>query len=170
MNLSARTSEAELLTRVGDVMAARALRASAALELAELWSTDASPVPGPIDSPRAALRELGDMARLRKEHFVALYLDACHRPLYRETVSVGTLTASLVHPREVFAPALERPAAALIVAHNHPSGDPAPSREDRETTRRLCEAGRILGLPILDHLIIASRGYFSFRERGLLDA
>jgi DNA repair protein RadC len=165
-----RASEAELLSRVGDAQAERAARLSAALELADLWSTDAAPLPGPIDSPRAALRELGDLARLRKEHFVALYLDATHRPLYRETVSVGTLTASLVHPREVFAPALERPAAALIVAHNHPSGDPAPSREDRETTRRLCEAGRILGLPVLDHLIVASRGYFSFRERGLLDA
>jgi DNA repair protein RadC len=161
-------SEAELVRRVGDAQAARAARLSAALELAELWSSPE--VPGPIDSPRAALRELGDIARLRKEHFVALYLDACHRPLYRETVSVGTLTASLVHPREVFAPAFERPAAALVVAHNHPSGDPTPSREDRETTRRLCEAGRILGLPVLDHLVVASRGYFSFRERGLLDA
>ncbi|TBR20927.1 DNA repair protein RadC [bacterium] len=162
-------SEAELVSRVGDASAARAARLSAALELAELWSSADAP-PEPIDSPRAALRELGDIARHRKEHFVALYLDACHRPLYRETVSVGTLTASLVHPREVFAPALERPAAALIVAHNHPSGDPTPSREDRETTRRLCEAGRILGLPVLDHLVVASRGFFSFRERGLLDA
>lgn len=124
----------------------------------------------PIDSPRKALLELGHMAKLKKEHFVALYLDATHRVLYQETISVGTLTASLVHPREVFAPALERPAAALIIAHNHPSGDPAPSREDREMTRRLCEAGRILGLPVLDHLIVASKGYFSFRERGLLDA
>ena len=168
--MSLRASESELLSRVGDAQAARAARLSAALELADLWSATEGGSPAPIDSPRAALRELGDLASLRKEHFVALYLDACHRPLHRETVSVGTLTASLVHPREVFAPALERPAAALIVAHNHPSGDPAPSREDRETTRRLCEAGRILGLPVLDHLIVASRGYFSFRERGLLDA
>lgn len=168
--MSARASESELLSRVGDAQAARSARLSAALALADLWSGAEGEARAPIDSPRAALRELGDLAALRKEHFVALYLDACHRPLYRETVSVGTLTASLVHPREVFAPALERPAAALIVAHNHPSGDPAPSREDRETTRRLCEAGRILGLPVLDHLIVASRGYFSFRERGLLDA
>ncbi|MBI2361913.1 MAG: DNA repair protein RadC [Elusimicrobia bacterium] len=147
-----------------------AARLAAALELARRWAGASPASPEPIDSPRRALRELGELAPLKKEHFVALYLDATHRPLHRETVSVGTLTASLVHPREVFAPALERPAAALIVAHNHPSGDPEPSREDRETTRRLCEAGRILGLPVLDHLIVAARGYFSFRERGLMEA
>lgn len=161
--------EAALLSRLGDPAAALAARRAAALELAELWRAAEDPPP-PVDSPRAALAELGDLARLKKEHFVALYLDAGHRPLFKETVSVGTLTASLVHPREVFAPAFERPAAALIVAHNHPSGDPTPSREDRDTTRRLCEAGRILGLPVLDHLVVASRGFFSFRERGLLDA
>lgn len=148
---------------------ARAARLAAAFELSRRWTQEASK-PEPVDSPRRAMRELGEMAALKKEHFVALYLDACHRAVHRETVSVGTLTASLVHPREVFAPAFERPAAALIVAHNHPSGDPEPSREDRETTRRLCQAGRILGLPILDHLIVAERGYFSFREQGLLDA
>lgn len=148
----------------------RAARLAAALELGRRWAEPSPTAPEPVDSPRRALRELGELGTLKKEHFVALYLDACHRPLHRETVSVGTLTASLVHPREVFAPALERPAAALIVAHNHPSGDPQPSREDRETTRRLCEAGRILGLPVLDHLIVAARGYFSFRERGLMEA
>lgn len=160
----------EALSRERGVGAARAARLSAALELSRRWSGADAARPDPVDSPRRALQELGGMAELRKEHFVALYLDACRRLVHRETVSVGTLTASLVHPREVFGPALERPAAALIVAHNHPSGDPEPSREDRETTRRLCEAGRILGLPILDHLIIASRGFFSFREQGLLDA
>lgn len=127
---------------------------------------DARPI---VDSPRAAMVALADIARKRKEYFVALYLDACHRVMFREVVSIGTLTASLVHPREVFAPALTRGAAALIVAHNHPSGDPEPSREDRETTRRLVECGRILGIPILDHVIIGTRGYFSFRERGLID-
>lgn len=165
----ARLSPSALAAERG-VGESRAARLSAALELARRWSLSASSAPEPVDSPRRALQEFGPMAELKKEHFVALYLDACHRPLHRETVSVGTLTASLVHPREVFGPALERPAAALIVAHNHPSGDPEPSREDRETTRRLCEAGRILGLPILDHLIVASRGFFSFREQGLINA
>lgn len=156
------------LARQPGLTPARAHRLAAAFELARRWSKGS---PGePVDSPQRALRELQGMAELRKEHFVALYLDAAHRLVHRETVSVGTLTASLVHPREVFAPALERPAAALIVAHNHPSGDPTPSREDRETTRRLCDAGRILGLPVLDHLVVAARGWFSFRERGLLDA
>ncbi|MBI5596691.1 MAG: DNA repair protein RadC [Elusimicrobia bacterium] len=164
-----RLAPAELAAERG-LGASRAARLAAALELARRWAGASPSSPEPIDSPRRALRELGELAPLKKEHFVALYLDATHRPLHRETVSVGTLTASLVHPREVFAPALERPAAALIVAHNHPSGDPEPSREDRETTRRLCEAGRILGLPVLDHLIVAARGYFSFRERGLMEA
>lgn len=80
------------------------------------------------------------------------------------------MTASLVHPREVFRDAIVKGAAAIIVAHNHPSGDEAPSREDRETTRRLQEAGRIIGIPVLDHVIVARGGSFSFRERGLLDA
>ena len=147
---------------------------ASAVELLEAYTARAAQEAGetrhPVDSPARALKEFGDLARKRREHFVGLYLDACRRVLFRETISVGTLTASLVHPREVFAPAMTRGAAALIVAHNHPSGDPAPSREDRETTRRLQEAGRILGIPVLDHVVVASRGYFSFRERGLMDA
>ena len=155
--------------------ASRVSDALAAAPVDALWGelerrAAASPMDGPVDSPRKALAAIGDLGRKRKEHFVALYLDACHRVVRRETVSVGTLTASLVRPREVFGPAMRDGYAAVIVAHNHPSGDTTPSREDRETTRRLQEAGRILGIPVLDHLVVGSRGYFSFRERGLLDA
>ena len=81
-------------------------------------------------------------------------------------VSQGTLTASLVHPREVFRPALREAAAAIVLVHNHPSGDPTPSREDREVTRRLAEAGEILGVRVLDHIVIAETGFRSLREEG----
>jgi DNA repair protein RadC len=83
-------------------------------------------------------------------------------------ISQGTLTASLVHPREVFRPALRDAAAALVLVHNHPSGDPTPSAEDREVTARLASAGEILGIRVLDHIVVAERGYSSLREQGEL--
>jgi DNA repair protein RadC len=105
-----------------------------------------------------------------QEQFLVILLDGRHRVLRCEVVSQGTLTASLVHPREVFRPALREAAAALILVHNHPSGDPGPSREDREVTTRLARAGEILGVRVLDHVIVAERGYCSLREQGLLQA
>ena len=95
-------------------------------------------------------------------------LDQKHHVLRDERVSLGTLTASLVHPREVFAPAIRESAAAVAFLHNHPSGDPTPSREDRELTRRLAEAGRLMGIPVLDHVIIGEGGFVSLAEEGLL--
>lgn len=108
------------------------------------------------------------LAGLSCESFHALYLDAKGRLAHERTVSLGTLTSSLVHPREVFAPAVAHRAAAVIVAHNHPSGDPEPSAEDRATTRRLQRAGRLLGIELLDHVVVARSGYVSFLERGWL--
>jgi DNA repair protein RadC len=110
-------------------------------------------------------------ARLRDakaEQFHIVLLDARHRVLRSVLTSQGTLTASLVHPREVFLPALREAAAALVLVHNHPSGDPTPSAEDREITRRLSRAGALLGIPILDHVIVADGGYASLRELGEL--
>jgi DNA repair protein RadC len=101
------------------------------------------------------------------ERFLVVLLDGRHRLMRHEMVSQGTLTASLVHPREVFRPALREAAAALVVVHNHPSGDPAPSAEDREVTARLVRAGELLGVPVLDHVVVAERGYASLRELGL---
>ena len=122
---------------------------------------------GPVDIFRHFQPELRD---LRQERFVVVLLDARHRVMRTEVVSQGTLTASLVHPREVFRPALRDAAAALVLVHNHPSGDPTPSREDREVTIRLSRAGDILGVRVLDHVILAERGYCSLREEGLLPA
>jgi len=104
-----------------------------------------------------------------RERFLAILLDSRHRVLREVTISQGTLTASLVHPREVFRAAVRESAAALVLVHNHPSGDPAPSGEDREVTRRLCEAGRIIGIRVLDHVVVAERGFFSFCEAGEID-
>jgi DNA repair protein RadC len=110
-------------------------------------------------------RSLGGLDR---ELFLTLLLDTKQRLTGVGLVSVGTLDASLVHPREVFKPAVVGNAAAVICVHNHPSGDPTPSREDHEITTRLAEAGRVLGIPLLDHLVIAVDGYTSFKDRGFL--
>lgn len=107
------------------------------------------------------------------EHFVMLAMDARRRVIGLSEVSIGTLSASLVHPREVFKPAILLNAATIVVGHNHPSGDHTPSPEDREVTRRIQRAGEILGIPLADHVVIGhdddgKPSYFSFRERGML--
>ena len=104
----------------------------------------------------------------RREYFVTLLLDGKNRIVLEEQISEGSLNQSIVHPREVFSRAVKESAAAVILVHNHPSGDPAPSREDREITRRLKEAGEVLGIRVLDHIIIGDGSYFSFVEQGLL--
>jgi DNA repair protein RadC len=121
------------------------------------------------DTPSSAVAILrAHIGEADREHFVALYLSARNLIIGVHTVSIGTLTASLVHPREAFKAGILLGAAGLIAAHNHPSGDPAPSPEDREATRRLQRAGELLGIPVLDHLIIGRESYFSFRESGLI--
>jgi DNA repair protein RadC len=95
-----------------------------------------------------------------REHFVAVYLDGRHRPIAHQVVSIGTASASLVHPREVFQPAILVGAWAVIVAHNHPSGYPTPSREDRDITQRLSQAGALLGVSLLDSVVFTRKGGF----------
>lgn len=121
------------------------------------------------NTPALLAEQLKDIASADREHFVVLALSARMRVVARETVSIGTLTASLVHPREVFKSAIMSNAAAIVVAHNHPSGDPEPSREDGEVTSRLRRAGEILGIQLLDHIVVVADGKFvSFKERGLV--
>jgi len=110
----------------------------------------------------------GSVPGLLKECFWTLLLDGKNRTLKLVKVSEGTLTSSLVHPREVFRPAIEEASAGVILAHNHPSGDPTPSREDREITRRLVATGEVVGIRVLDHVIIGPHRYFSFADEGLL--
>jgi DNA repair protein RadC len=106
----------------------------------------------------------------KKECFFILLLDSKNKAIREERISEGTLTSSLVHPREAFAPAIKESAASLILVHNHPSGDPAPSREDEEITHRLVEGGKVLGIGVLDHIIIGQGSYYSFADRGRLGA
>lgn len=146
-----------------------ALRLAAALELGRRAQHASRRLPEPLRGGEEVYRLLQPrLGHLATETFFALYLDAKGRLLHERTISSGTLTSSLVHPREVFTPALLHRAAALVVAHNHPSGDPEPSSEDRAATRRLHRAGRLLGIELLDHVVIARTGFVSFLERGWL--
>lgn len=104
----------------------------------------------------------------KKEHLMAFFLNARHQLIAKEIISIGTLTASLAHPREIFSPAIGKAAAGVIIVHNHPSGDPTPSEEDIRLTRRISQAGLILGIDLLDHLIVAENGCYSFKSAGAL--
>jgi DNA repair protein RadC len=125
--------------------------------------------------PGAAMRQAGDVARLvretvrgsRRESFFALLLDARHRVLGLQMVSTGSVAAAPVHPREVFSPAIRAGAAALVVAHNHPSGDPSPSAEDRMVTDRLRQTGDLVGIEVLDHVVVGDDRFFSFAEGAM---
>jgi len=104
----------------------------------------------------------------RQEYFVCLSLDSAGKPLRRRTVTIGTLNATLVHPREVFAGPLQDRAAAVVIVHNHPSGDPEPSKDDIKTTQQLVAAGQLLGIKLVDHVIVTRHDHYSFRRGGLL--
>lgn len=121
-----------------------------------------------ILSPEDVWKEMKDIRNSKKEHFVVFFLDARNQQIKREIVSIGTLNANLVHPREVFEPAIIHVAAQVIIAHNHPSGNFEPSQEDREVTNRLRDAGKLLGIEVLDHIIVSPSGYTSFRELQLM--
>ena len=118
--------------------------------------------------PRDIWEELKDLRDHRKEHFVIFYLDSRNQEIKREIISVGSLNANLVHPREVFEPAVRNLAAQVILAHNHPSGDPEPSEDDLEITKRLVDSGKILGIEVIDHIIVTKNGFLSFKEKNLI--
>jgi len=118
--------------------------------------------------PKEIWEELKDLRDHKKEHFVIFYLDSRNQEIKREIISVGSLNANLVHPREVFEPAVRHLAAQVVLAHNHPSGDPEPSEDDLEITKRLKESGKILGIEVIDHIIITKTGFLSFKEKNLL--
>lgn len=103
-----------------------------------------------------------------KEKFCVVLLDTKNQPISTELISIGTLNSSLVHPREVFRPAIQKNANSVILAHNHPSGDPAPSKEDIVITKRLEEVGKVVGILVLDHIVVGRNRYISFREKNLL--
>lgn len=117
-------------------------------------------------NPQMVFETCKDMANLDREHFVVLHLDNKNRTIARETVSIGSLNQTIVHPREVFKAAVHNGSAAIICVHNHPSGDPAPSPEDIAITHRLRQTGDIIGIKVLDHIIIGQDAYVSFVETG----
>jgi len=156
------------LKQVKGIGEAKACILLAALELARRLSVARNPGRPVISSPAdvdGLLR--GRIANLDREHFVVVLLNTKNEVIEAPTISVGTLSSSLVHPREVFKPAIRASAASVVLAHNHPSGRVEPSREDREVTGRVAEAGGIIGIEVLDHVIVGE-GYFSMKEHGML--
>jgi DNA repair protein RadC len=162
----ARWSSARWL-RVQGIGPARAAALSAAFELGRR-ACERAATSAAIRGPDDVLAQVRDLPRARKEHFVVLLLNARHELQCRETVSIGSLNASIVHPREVFLPAILHSAASVVLVHNHPSGDPEPSEEDLSITRRLVQVGELVGIGVLDHVIVAERGVVSLRSRQLL--
>ena len=109
-----------------------------------------------------------DMVSLQQEHFVDLFLNVKNQILHKQTIFIGSLNASIVHPREIFREAVKRSAASIICAHNHPSGNPTPSAEDVDVTKRLLEAGKLMGIELLDHVIIGDHQFISLKEKGYM--
>jgi DNA repair protein RadC len=157
------------VARIPGVGRAKAARLAAALELGRRLEAEATPPPqrirGPGDVQRLCSPRLRDLA---VEEFHVLALGSQSQLLADMLITRGLLNSSLVHPREVFRAAIAEAAAGIIVVHNHPSGDPTPSADDRAVTRQLVEAGRLLDLPVYDHVIIGGERYISFSEAGLL--
>lgn len=118
--------------------------------------------------PKDVFEELKDIRGLKKEYFVVFYLNVANQEIAREIISIGSLNTSIVHPREVFEPAVRNLAGQIIIAHNHPSGDPKPSLEDIKITERLIAVGKILGIEIIDHVIVTVNSFFSFKEKKLI--
>ena len=161
---------ASSLTRVRGVGSRLASRIAAARELAGRLRAHEKRAPrlyltGPEDVADMFMRE---MAALDREHFRAVLLNTKNRILGVRTISIGSLNASIVHAREVFKAAVAESAQAIVLVHNHPSGLPEPSSEDIVVTERLAEAGRILGIEILDHIVLGSQGFVSLKEMGHL--
>ncbi len=148
---------------LGNVKAAEII---AVIELGKRLLREREPIQA--FSPRHVYESLKDIHTHKKEHFITLYLDTKNVEIAREVITIGILNASLVHPREVYEPAIRYLANSIVVVHNHPSGDATPSQEDIILTRQLKQSGDILGIHLLDHLIITKHGYLSFKEQKLL--
>ncbi|KWW15950.1 MULTISPECIES: DNA repair protein RadC [Peribacillus] len=159
----------EELTGIKGIGEAKAIHILASVELGrrmnQLNDQDRYVIRSPEDGANYCMEE---MRFLTQEHFVCLYLNTKNQVLQKTTIFIGSLNASIVHPREVFKEAFRRSAASIICLHNHPSGDPTPSREDIEVTKRLAECGRIIGIEVLDHIIIGEHKYVSLKEKGYL--
>ncbi len=148
---------------------AKAVQLLAGIELgrriSQMVPEERTAIRSPADAARLVMEE---MRHLTQEHFVCLFLNTKNRVIDKECIFIGSLNTSVVHPREVFREAIRRSAAGVICIHNHPSGDPSPSQEDLNVTARLVEAGRIIGIELVDHLIIGDGCYISLKEKGAI--
>jgi len=162
-------ASAEELIGVTGIGPAKAAQIKAAFEFSRRLEADASDKPKPVlKVPEDVAAEVRSQLKgKKKEHFLVLCLDTRNRLINRKLVSMGSLDTSIVHPREVFKEAVSSCAASVIFAHNHPSGDPEPSKEDVELTKRLAKAGEIIGIDVLDHIIVCDKGYVSLKAENL---
>lgn len=159
----------EELQRIEGIGIATACKLKAAFKLGEKAQNQHKRYGQKIESPEDVYNLLkNNLTAKKKEHFKLISLDSRNCLICIDNISVGTLTANLVHPREVFASAIANRAAQIILAHNHPSGDPEPSEDDLKITKRLVETGKILGIEVVDHIIITKTGFSSFKEKGLM--
>jgi DNA repair protein RadC len=160
----------EELSQIKGIGLAKAAQIKACFELGK--REDLEPpdlVPFDIKNPEAVVKAIrASVQDKAKEHFKLILLNSRNRVIAISTISIGTLTTSLVHPREVFKEAIMHSAASVVLAHNHPSGDPDPSEDDLKITKKLVESGKILGIEVIDHIIIGKIAHYSFREKGLI--
>ncbi|HII00477.1 TPA: JAB domain-containing protein [Methanosarcinaceae archaeon] len=157
------------LMQIHGIGEAKASQISAVFELARRLETFVEEPKRKVRSPKDVYTLMyPKMREQKKEKFITLYLDTKNQILKEETVSIGSLNASIVHPREVFKSALLESSASVIMIHNHPSGDPSPSREDILVTEKLVEGGKLLGIDVLDHIIIGDGKYVSLKDEGFV--
>ncbi len=159
-------SEKELASFKG-IGTAKIAQIRAAIELGSRIYKEAALTKQKIRSPLDVVELVMEMQFLDREHFRIILLSTKNHVIGTENISVGSLNSSIVHPREVFKKAIEKSAASIILVHNHPSGDPQPSKEDIQVTQRLVEAGELLGISVLDHIIIGDSTYKSLKEMGI---
>ena len=155
----------ENLLEIKGLGKAKASQIIAVIELGKRLHSNRNPE---ILSAKDIWNLCADFRNSKKEHFVTFYLDTQGRLIERQIISIGTLNNSLVHPREVFEPAIKLSTASIIIAHNHPSGTLEPSKEDKQVTERLKQAGELLGVEVLDHIILSKLGQLSFKQKNLL--
>lgn len=158
----------EELSRVKGIGPSKASGIMAAVELGKrvlVSEENKKKINSPTDVSNYLMKEMGD---LKKEHFNIIMLDNKNQVIEVHNVSIGSLNSAIVHPREVFKNAVRRSSASIILAHNHPSGNASPSKEDISITKRLVECGELMGIKVLDHIIVGKKEYFSFKEHNII--
>ena len=159
----AKTSDLTRLKGIGKIQASKIL---AAFELGRRLLEE---FPAKrLLTPEDVLREVTNIRKKEREYLLALYLNARHELIKKQTITIGNLNQNLIEPRDVFAEAISLPSAFLVLVHNHPSGDPTPSKNDKIFTHHLVKAGKLLGIEVIDHIIVSKKDYFSFREAKLI--